>query len=283
MRKEGNRMNAERRAVVVAKRKRERERFPERHPLQAALQAARERVKHPSAVLLAGSAARGPVPPGGDLDLVVFTDDKKERSRRMLVRNQGILAELFVIAEDDYPALLREARKTGLPSLVRMCKDSRIVLGGERAAGFVREAQRIWMAGPLPVTYAELDRRRMELAELADDFHHAVRPEALFVAGKLLEKTAEFLLRAEDRWLGVGKWAHRTLEEFEPQAARDLVEAADAFFRHDRRQPLVRFIEGKLAPYGGFLREGWMEEARLPAGTGKAESEEGTDAGRQPE
>jgi len=227
--------------------------------------AVKEHVNGADAVLLAGSSAHGVVPDNGDLDVVVFTNDHRERSRRLLVRRQGFLIEMFVITERDYPAMLRKARKTALPSLLRMCRDSRIVDGGERARRYVEAAERAFAAGPLPVTYAELDRRRWELTELADDFRQTDRSEALFVAGKMLEKTAEFMLRAEDRWLGVGKWAFRTLEEHDPAAARELSAAADAFFRFGDRRPLVRFVERTLAPCGGPLREGWMEEAQLPA------------------
>lgn len=235
--------------------------------------AVKEHVNGADAVLLAGSSAHGVVPDNGDLDVVVFTNDHRERSRRLLVRRQGFLIEMFVITERDYPAMLRKARKTALPSLLRMCRDSRIVDGGERARRYVEAAERAFAAGPLPVTYAELDRRRWELTELADDFRQTDRSEALFVAGKMLEKTAEFMLRAEDRWLGVGKWAFRTLEEHDPAAARELSEAADAFYRRDDRLPFLRFVERTLAPCGGPLREGWMEEAQLsarPAGTRRA-------------
>jgi len=235
--------------------------------------AVKEHVKGAEAVLLAGSSVHGVVPDNGDLDVVVFTKDHRERSRRLLVRRQGVLIEMFVITERDYPAMLREARKTALPSLLRMCRDSRVIDGGDRAGRYVKAAERAFAAGPLPVTYAELDRRRWELTELADDFRQTDRPEALFVAGKMLEKTAEFMLRAGDRWLGVGKWAFRTLEEHDPAAARELSEAADAFYRRDDRLPFLRFVERTLAPCGGPLREGWMEEAQLsarPAGTRRA-------------
>lgn len=246
---------------------------PDALSLPAAVRAVKKRVKQVSAILLAGSAARGPLPPDGDVDLVVFACGNSERSRRMVVREGSMLLELFIIAEADYPAMVQAARKSGLPSLLRMCKDSRIAAGGARAAAFIQTAERAYAAGPEPVTYAELDRRRWELTELLDDFRHAGRPEALFVAGRLLEKTAEFLLRAEDRWLGVGKWAHRTLEEFAPQAARELTGAAERFYRHDERSPLVRFVGQALAPYGGPLREGWLEEAVLPATNGDKPAE----------
>lgn len=237
---------------------------PAQMPLRAVIErAARMRVDQVSALLLAGSAAGGNVPPHGDLDLVVFTCARSECSRRMLVREQGWLLEMFVIAERDYEALLQEARKTALPSLVRMCKDSRILAGGDKADAFVKLARQAWLAGPVPVTYVELDRRRMELTELLDDFRDGKREESLFVAGKLLERGAEFILRAQDRWIGVGKWAYRTLAETDPDAASRMARAAEAFFRRGEREPLIRFLEGELAPYGGLLREGWLEFGRL--------------------
>lgn len=231
-----------------------------------------------TAVLLADSAAGGtPLAagclPDSDLDVVAFTE--KGRSRRLAVREQGVLIELFIVRERDYPALLREARRTGLPSLARMCRDGRVVEGGRRAEAFKRAAERTLRAGPLPVTFAELDRRRWELTELADDFRHAGRPEALFVAAGLLGKTAEFVLRANDRWLGVGKWALRALEEFDPAAARSLTEAAEAFFRNDDRRPLIEVVDRSLAPFGGPLREGWTDEARFG---GEMEAEPDEDA-----
>lgn len=243
---------------------------PVRMPLRAVIvRAVKARVGQVSALLLAGSAADGSAAPHGDVDLVVFTSAVEESSRRMLVREQGHLLEMFVIAERDYAALLQEARRTALPSLVRMCKDSRIVAGGDKAAAFVELARRAWAAGPVPVTYAELDRRRVELTEWLDDFRDGVREEALFVAGKLLERGAEFILRAQDRWLGVGKWAYRTLAEAEPDTARQLARAAEAYYMRDEREPLIRFLESELAPYGGLIREGWLEYSRL-AGTDDA-------------
>ncbi|HUC92748.1 MAG TPA: nucleotidyltransferase domain-containing protein [Paenibacillus sp.] len=213
-------------------------------------------------VLLAGSAAKGKAIEGSDLDLVIF-DESAEESIRRIDRKLGSIFEVFLVSPKQFPYFLEEARKSGIPSIVRMCAEGVVVVDHGQAAGWVARAREVWQAGPYARPLDELDRYRYEITEQLEDFAHSdCRAENLFVLNKIAELLGRFLLRANKRWLGVGKWAYRALEEFNPAVARQFAEAMDCFYRNGSRSEFVEFVRAMLAPYGGKLRVGWIEGVR---------------------
>ncbi|EXX85788.1 hypothetical protein BG53_07325 [Paenibacillus darwinianus] len=210
-------------------------------------------------VLLAGSAAQGRAGEGSDIDLVIF-DESAEESIRCIDRKFATIFEVFLLSPKQFPYFLKEARKSGIPSIVRMCVEGVIVIDHGQAAAWIAQAKEVWLQGPYARPLEELDQYRYEITEHLEDFANSdCRAENLFVLNKISELLGLFLLRANKRWLGVGKWAYRALEEYNPAVARQFAEAMDCFYRSGSRSEIVEFVRAMLAPYGGKLRVGWIE------------------------
>jgi len=210
-------------------------------------------------VLLGGSAVQGRMNKGSDLDVIVF-DPHVEHSYRIVDKKYGYIFEIFLVAWREYPLFLEAARKSGIPSMVRLCAEATVILDDGQAAEMIAKARRVWLEGPKPKTFAELDRLRYEISEHLLDFSHSrSRAEDLFVIGKLIELLPQFILQANDKWQGVGKWSFRALEEYDPAVAGEFVRVLERFYQAGVKADFIAFVDEILAPYGGRQREGWME------------------------
>lgn len=205
-------------------------------------------------VILAGSAAYGTATAGSDLDVVIFDHDL-EYSYRIIDEKYGRIFEVFLVSLKHYPLFLEEAQKSGIPSIIRMCMDGIVIVDRGGAADIVSKARDTWREGPFPRTDDELTYNRCEITEYLDDLRHSHnRSEDLFIMNKLMETFVEFILRANGCWLGVGKWAYRALEHFDPALAAEFVRVTDLFYQTGNRKEFVDFIHEILSPYGGESR-----------------------------
>jgi predicted nucleotidyltransferase len=220
-------------------------------------------------VVLAGSAASGKAAKGSDLDVLVF-DRKTEDSYRRIDKKYGAVIEVFAVSIKHFPFFLEEARKSAIPSMVRMCLEGIVLVDRGPAAELIEQAQAVWLEGPYPWTLDRMNQARYELTEYAADLiQGGDSAENPFIFNKLFELAAEFALRVNNRWLGVGKWAFRELTRFDPLLARDFVGATELFYKTGSGSAFVDLVNRMLEPYGGTLREGWVEIAALPEEEGE--------------
>ncbi|MCZ8522568.1 MULTISPECIES: nucleotidyltransferase domain-containing protein [Paenibacillus] len=229
----------------------------------------REEYPDCEAALLAGSAAQGEATPTSDLDLVIF-DESGEGPLRRTYLAEGWVIEAFVLTRDTYRYFFDQAVESAVPSLLRMCAEGRLLLGGEAAHSIIAEARRDLLAGPPPWSRQELRQARYELGETLADFEGSgSREEALFIAAKLALQLASFALRTRGQWLGDGKWLQRGLQRCDPPAAAELHDALEAYYAGASKEALASLTRRWLAPFGGILTEGYTE-----GGSGEGEEDE---------
>lgn len=211
------------------------------------------------AAILAGSVVQGGSTDTSDLDIVIM-DESASIPFRRTYKSSGWVIEAFVLTKETYRYFFDQAIECAIPSLLRMCAEGVVIRGHQAALSLADEARRDLLAGPPAWSRKELDQARYEIGEALHDLlgtdHHG---EGLFIAAKLAEGLAAFALRTGGQWLGDGKWMYRGLERFNPDLGRELLEALDAYYKLDRKEPLAVFALSLLEPYGGILTEGYAE------------------------
>lgn len=215
--------------------------------------------------LLVGSAVNGRLRPHSDLDVVIIINSEEVPYRESL-SYRGQKFEVFLIRESDIPIMFSSAIQSGTGAFLRMCAEGRLLRDNQPAAGAALKlaALKAWRSGPPVWSLDELNKARNDISDdLYDLIDARTRSLVLFCGASLMLKTAEFILRVNNQWSGVGKWQLRALHEYDPDVAGRLGVAADQLFLRKRKMPLVRFIKHTLAPYGGPLEEGFKEYANI--------------------
>lgn len=211
------------------------------------------------AAILAGSVVQGGATETSDLDIVIL-DESGPGPFRRTYKAFGWVIEAFVLTKETYRYFFDQGIECAIPSLLRMCAEGVPIRGHETVLSLAEEARRDLLAGPPAWSRQELDQARYEIGEALHDLlgtDH--RGEGLFIAAKLAEGLAAFALRTGGQWLGDGKWMYRSLERFNPDLGKELLEALNAYYKLDRKEPLAVHALSLLEPYGGILTEGYSE------------------------
>ena len=215
------------------------------------------------AAFLAGSVIRGDATKTSDLDIVIITE-RKEAPYRESLRAFGWPIEVFVHTIDSLREYFAGDVKRRRPALVVMCLESVVLRDRDGLAQRIKdEARELLERGPEPLTPEEMDLRRYGLTDLLDDFLGCDRfDEGMFIANDLATDAHELILSSHRRWLGQGKWIPRALKNFDPELARQLTEALEAYYRREEKDALVMFVDAALDLVGGRLFEGYYSAGK---------------------
>ncbi len=226
----------------------------------------RKRFPTASVALLTGSAARGRINATSDLDIVVVVPGLP-RAYREADRVQGRLVELFV----NNPASLRDFVDTEIPTrrspLLHMCAHSVLLLPTEEGRTVQNWARELYDNGPPPLNEEERLNRRYLLSAALDDLTDAVDPqERACIASDAFLAAAELLMASLGVWFGRGKWLARQLLAADETLGRELLAAHGATLASGDPASLLAAARQVLESVGGWLQEGYRQEAPPPAG-----------------
>ncbi len=222
---------------------------------EVALAYAAERFPLAELVVVAGSAA-AVRRPRSDVDLLVigpaamFPGDAGEAARTD--RFRGELVEVFASTPEAFRQHQEAGARRFRPVSGQLLADGVAVLDRHRHDDLIGWNRALLAAGPAP-SAVELAQRRYSVTSTLDDLLDADDPdERAVLAWTLFERLGEFVLLANGRWLGAGRWLLRRLREWDP-----------AFTDGLGRALLVQDVEAlealaltALAPHGGRLMEG---------------------------
>jgi predicted nucleotidyltransferase len=211
--------------------------------------------------LLVGSAASGRTDAHSDVDLIMI--ERRLRSPYRFIRaEEGRVFETHVWKEATAELMLERSVESGTGAAVRMIAFGRLLRDDEERCGarLQAKAAELWHAGPPPWSLDEMNEARYAITEeLLDLLDAEDETSAWFITGRLVSLTADFALRTEGHWSGVGKWLLRALRESAPEAADALEDALRRLQALHDAQPLAAFIRETLEPYGGLLLEGYRQ------------------------
>ncbi|MGD6994150.1 nucleotidyltransferase domain-containing protein [Sutcliffiella horikoshii] len=209
------------------------------------------------AAILAGSVVRGQESATSDLDIVVF-DKKLSASYRESFVELGWPVELFCHNLDSYQAYFKSDCERARPCLPRMISEGIVLKDKGILDGIKQEAETLLIAGPEKWDKATIKLKQYFLTDVLDDFIGTTnRSEGIFVAGKLAELAAEFVLRTNNRWIGSSKWVFRSLAEYDEEYAVAFTEAFDLFYTTNDKRRVIHIVENILDLHGGRVFEGF--------------------------
>ncbi|KGP74478.1 nucleotidyltransferase domain-containing protein [Pontibacillus yanchengensis] len=206
------------------------------------------------AALLAGSHVRGEDTPSSDLDIVILDRDTYRKSYIFLDHP----IEAFVYNDDSLDFQLFAEQQHGIPLITRMCAEGVVLKGEEEARTLISQGKQHLMEGPNPLSPSKLDDFRYFITDLLYDLEGStVEMEDTYSVGELTLKLPEFILRANQEWIGEGKWMYRCLKEFDPTLAKDFTKCIQAYYQSNNKQELIGFADHVLEPFGGRLFNGY--------------------------
>jgi len=222
-------------------------------------------VRYPQAAagFAAGSFVRGGATAASDLDLVVLFAELPNAWRESFVF-EGVPVDGFVHDPETLRAFMQLDVDAGKPAMLTMLTEARLVGPDTSAAKALQaEAAAIYAKGPPHFDEQEMGRWRYLISSRVEDLEDPRPwPEVVATGAWLHAVLADFILRANGRWAGTGKWVPRALAAFDPAVEAALGDAFEAFFVKRDVAPVIAFAEETLAPFGGRLFDGFALKAK---------------------
>lgn len=225
-----------------------------------------------------GGGVLGPLrTPTSDLDVVVVLDpdpDVPDRPRppyRETFEHEGWITEVFAHDEVSLREWWQRDVARRVPSLVRMVAEGVVILDRDGAADDLRqEAATLLASGPPTPDAHELAARRYGLTNLLDDMAGCDdEAELVYIAGAVLQETAELALLVAGEWLGSGKGLPRRLAEHDPDLLERLVNGHRHVVVYGDTAVLHKTAVDVLVRAGGALLVGYRATG-APAPRGRA-------------
>lgn len=133
-------------------------------------------------VMLAGSAANMQCSAGSDLDVVAFSKQAEVAYRQVLTFEQRPV-ELFAFPVKGLEKLFEYNAQQGLPTIMRMIAEGKVVVDNGLANSLKRQAERYLKSGPAPWSLDEMNQARFQITENLIDLADAhSMEEAQFIA-----------------------------------------------------------------------------------------------------
>ena len=251
------------------------ERIP---PVEAALEIFHARHAGARLLFLAGSVMRGEGTPSSDLDLVVVYERLPTAYRESFTHG-GWPVETFVNDPETLSYFLQEGDpKSGFPAMANMVLEGcEIPAPCELSHSLKRLAAEVLAAGPPALSEEELLGKRYHLTDKVDDIRYP-RDDAELVAtgAQMYDMMADFYLRSRGHWSAKGKAIPRRLREVDADFAARFREAFEMLFGGKCPHKVIALVEDVLAPFGGFLFDGYKLDAesdkRKPSAGGGSEA-----------
>jgi hypothetical protein len=216
--------------------------------------------RYPAAdlVILTGSVTLGLATSTSDLDLVVVSVVDDDAPFRESFTAMGWPVEAFVHTPDTLRGFMAMELAQRERSTTRMVSTGTVIRDRAGLASALRdEALSMILAGPPPVSEAELNEWRYGVTDGLDDVRgDPDGDETLLTAADLAKGVAGLHLMLAGAWIAGGKWLLRELRETDPPFADRFVSAMRAQAGGDVA-PLVQLAEDVLDASGGPLFDGY--------------------------
>ena len=222
-----------------------------------------ERFSDAACAFVAGSIVTGQGTPSSDIDLIVFYNDETSISFRESVFHEGWPVEIFVHNLKSQEHFMNEDLENAQCSTLTMVL-SGIVIGDQKIAQTRKDKAALLMQqGPNPWTTTKIDNKRYFLSDLFDDLRHPKDPDYIpAILAELFLRLGDFYLRAQNKWSGDGKQLIKILKKDNAEFTQRYLHAFEMARQKDV-QPLETLMTEILAPYGGFLFEGFKGIVKL--------------------
>lgn len=223
--------------------------------------------RHPTAItaILVGSRARGAASFASDYDVILLFDSLPNGAWREMTMFEGQHVEVFAHDLGTLAYFCRAVdRPSGIPTLPAMIAEGVVVLARSESALKAAQAlaTKTLASGPPPLDTNAIRARRFAISELASSLQPDRDRHVLLAAGTALYAAlADFALRGANRWGGSGKALPGALNGLDPALATRFEVAFTALFATSDVVSVQDLVDAVLAPFGGRLREGFVQSA----------------------
>lgn len=232
------------------------------HAKHIALEISQSRYSDAKAVLLCGSVIRGQDTASSDLDMVVLYE-KIPFARRESFVHKAWPVEVFI---NDFETIRYFCEEFDLksfePIMPTMIIEGILIAGSQ---SFVKElksyAEILVENGPRSLTEDEHRKFRYAITDTIDDLRHPRGRAEMQASGTVLfAQMANYFFRSRNLWCARSKTIPRKLHEADALFAENFTASFDSLFAGDAR-PVIQLAEELVAPFGGFLFDGYTSDA----------------------
>jgi hypothetical protein len=225
-------------------------------------------LRHPTALaaILAGSRSRGEGSSASDYDVILLFESLPNGAWREMTMFEGQHVEVFAHDVGTLAYFCRVVdRPSGIPALPTMIAEGIVALAeqsGSALAAAQALAKKTLAAGPPPLDKNAIRARRFAITELASSLQPDRDRHVLLATGTALYSAlADFALRGANRWSASGKALPSALHGLDPALALRFEVAFTALFATSDVEAVHGLVDAVLAPFGGRLREGFVQSA----------------------
>ncbi|MED4352596.1 nucleotidyltransferase domain-containing protein [Schinkia azotoformans] len=194
-------------------------------------------------VWIGGSAVYGNLTTESDIDLIII--DETETPRLECYHFLGWKIEAFIYTALSLEFEFQTARYRGMPTIIKMCAEG-LLIEDKQGDGreFQREAKILYEQGPQLWNEDKINEARYQITDLLSDFRSSEDfEESLFILNKLIDTLTELILRADGKWVGVGKWVARNLKSYDIDMCDKLVKYTKKYMITKDKTELISFIQ----------------------------------------
>ncbi len=212
-------------------------------------------------VLAGGSRLRGEGDANSDIDLVVLIDQPRRRRQNLVIN--GVEVEMLINPVSQIHRYFVEERHSGRGLMQHMLSTGQVIYDPHNTlARLQAEAERLWAAGPAPVSAAQRWQIRYAhadgLRDIADVIDHD-SDQAAYLIGRLLPQIVNDHYRLTSRWLHKPKRVFNDISTWDTLAAALVRQSCKGTVR-DRYAAIKALSEHVLAPIGGLMPLAWQSE-----------------------
>ena len=223
--------------------------------------------KDAKAVFWAGSVSQNQGTDSSDLDLVIVFESLPHAYREAFIYD-GWPIDAFIHDCDTLRYFFEESRAgNGISGLSTMILNGRIVTDPSAFSENIKTlAQKVLNVGPAIWDKEQIDKERFLITDvLADIKYPFSRDEQSASAAWLFEALGQFYLRSQNKWCASGKSIIRYLKNDNLVLAIEFTKAFESLFQTGDSSGIEKVVQKILAPYGGFLWDGFRSDASKEA------------------
>lgn len=233
------------------------------NPLQTIQNLIKERYSNAKAVFWAGSVCQNNGTEASDLDLVIVFESIPCAYREAFIYDEWpIDAFIHDLNTIGYFCEKLEAND-GRPALIHMILDGREILESDAFTKTIKHiAENALNTGPDTWSQNQIDKERFLITDILDDIKFPKnQDEQITSAIHLFEPLIQFYFRAQKKWAASGKALMRLLKDKNPDLALEINQSFELLFQKKDATAIDLVVQKILAPYGGFLWDGFRSDA----------------------
>lgn len=231
-------------------------------PLYVTKELFETRYQGAEAIFVAGSVVRGEATTYSDLDLVVIYPQVPVAYRESFQHREWPV-EAFIHDQRTLEHFFQNIDpQIGRATLAEMIAEGHEVPGATPLTSRLKAmASAALEQGPPALSQDEIDDRRYQISELIDDLREPKnRSELIATATSVYCDLADFYFRSRRGWTGTGKSILKRMRKADPAMARRYSESFEELFSTGQTTRVIELAKEILAPFGGFLFEGYRRD-----------------------